>query len=97
MEGPQLFQGSTTKSKHKRVSEVLTEIRATGNLVKSVLEKENRLEETVFGGADHRLFAASRSQCGDQGTVQATLFHVMHRSTTGGRNFVGCRFPTQSA
>ncbi|AXS79085.1 PAS domain S-box protein [Dechloromonas sp. HYN0024] len=45
---------------------------ATGNLVKSVFEKENGLEEAVFRRADHRLFAAGRSRHTDQGTVSAT-------------------------
>ncbi len=38
--------------------EVPPVISATGNLVKSVFEKENGLEEAVFGRADHRFFAA---------------------------------------
>ncbi|WP_157275110.1 hypothetical protein [Dechloromonas agitata] len=52
--------------------EVPPVISATGNLVKSVFEKENGLEEAVFRRADHRFFAAGGSRRGDQGTVPAT-------------------------
>ncbi|WP_306606451.1 hypothetical protein, partial [Azonexus sp.] len=38
--------------------EVLPVISATGNLVKSVFEKENGLEEAIFRRADHWFFAA---------------------------------------
>ena len=38
--------------------EVPPVISATGNLVKSVFEKENGLEEAVFRRADHRFFVA---------------------------------------
>ncbi|UCV23827.1 OST-HTH/LOTUS domain-containing protein [Ferribacterium limneticum] len=45
---------------------------ATGNLVKSVFEKENGLEEAVFRRADHRFLAAGGSRNTDQGAVPAT-------------------------
>ena len=54
--------------------EVPPVISASGNLVKSVFEKENGLEEAVFRRADHRFFAAGGSRRGDQGTVSATWF-----------------------
>ena len=40
--------------------------RATGNLIKSVFEKENGLEEAVFRRADRRFLAAGGSQRGGQ-------------------------------
>ena len=46
--------------------EVPPVISATGDLVKSVFEKENGLEEAVFRRTDHWFLAAGRSRCADQ-------------------------------
>ena len=53
-------------------TEVPPLISATGNLVKSVFEKENGLEEAVFRRADHRVFTAGGSRHTGQGVVSAT-------------------------
>ena len=55
-------------------TEVPPVISASGNLVKSVFEKENGLEEAVFRRADHRFFTAGGSRHTGQGTVSATWF-----------------------
>jgi hypothetical protein len=54
--------------------EVLPKNSATGNLVKSVFEKENGLEEAVSRRADHRFLTAGGSWHTSQGTVSATWF-----------------------
>lgn len=42
---------------------------ASGNLVKSVFEKENGLEEAVFGRADHRISEAGGGRRAGQGAM----------------------------
>ena len=68
---------------------------ASGNLAKSVFEKENGLEEAVFRRADHRLFAAGGSRHTGQGTVSAT-WSVMDSSTTDDQCFADGGLAAQS-
>ena len=64
-------ESSTYNTRINRLSsiEVLPITSAKSNLVKSVFEKENGLEEAVFRRTDHRFFEAGGGRRPDQGAV----------------------------
>ena len=53
-------------------SDLLPTFSANVNLVKSVFDKENGLEEALHGRTNHRIFEAGGSRGTGQGTVPAT-------------------------